>query len=163
MCAVPCSKQTPTSTYRLDVHLSSGLACRFSEGFAVALQMSILGTHGSNRALTQPMTVTAAGRDAITELNGRAAMDEVRLCMMFQPPADRLPAAAEACLTSLQTSIVLLPPHSMGAVHSPATAQKLQTPRRVHAAEAPYPSLRRSTCCRSSPSCCTRAVAPSPP
>ncbi len=88
MCAVPCSKQTPTSTYRLDVHLSSGLACRFSEGFAVSLQMSILGTHGSNRALTQPMTVTAAGRDAITELNGRAAMDEVRLCMMFQPPAD---------------------------------------------------------------------------
>ena len=82
VCGAPCSKQISTSTYRPEVHLCSELACRFSKGFALHLQMSVLGTQGSNRALTQPMTVTAAGSHAITELNGRAAMDEVRLCRM---------------------------------------------------------------------------------
>ena len=87
MCAAPCSKQIPTSACRPNVHLSSELAFRSSEGFAVSLQMSILGTQGSNRALTQPMTVTAADSHAITELNRRAAMDEVRLCMkVLLPP-----------------------------------------------------------------------------
>ena len=81
----PAASRRPTSTYRPDVHLSFE-AYRFSKGFAAALQMNVLGTQGSNRALTQPMTVTAADSHAITELNGRAALDEVRLSKMVQSP-----------------------------------------------------------------------------